>query len=143
MFLMRQRASRYRLGFSLVEVLVALTVLAIGMTASTPLFLRSLSQVRRIEEMTLGTQIVRNLYSVERAANKYYSTATIEELLRVTGSSWVLEPCVDPVTEKIRLRWVVVEYKAPVVYYRRIYYVEMSGGGVEPFVTYITPLPFN
>jgi len=97
MFLMRQYTSRYRFGFSLVEVLVALTVLAIG----------------------------------------------IEELLRVTGSSWVLEPCVDPVTEKIRLRWVVVEYKAPVVYYRRIYYVEMSGGGVEPFVTYITPLPFN
>ena len=136
-------------GFTLVEVLVALAILGIGLTASTPLLLRSISQAQHACEMTMATQVTRNIYAYERAANGHYTNAPRESLMRIVEG--YPDPAVrqvwrgryNPETGNYILESVYVPCRLPVVSYRRTVINEMSNGSTESFATYITPAPIG
>ena len=136
-------------GFTLVEVLVALAILGIGLTASTPLLLRSISQAQHACEMSIATQMTRNIYALERAANRHYSLASRESLMRVVEGypdsdvRQVWRGRYNPETGNYILESVYVPCRLPVVSYRRTVINEMSNGSRESFATYITPSPIG
>lgn len=126
----QQRAA----GFTLVEVIVALTILTVGIVAIMQLFPASLTQSRVAAERTVVASLAKTELGKVRAGG-------VGQQLQ----NWVVENALHTLTEAQRAyalyegwRATVQRIGGDVDLYRVTFSVRMFDGRDEKFVTYIT-----
>ncbi|MFA6243044.1 MAG: prepilin-type N-terminal cleavage/methylation domain-containing protein [Candidatus Hydrogenedentales bacterium] len=129
-----------RVGFSLVEVLVSMAVLAVGIVAVTRLFPQGLRATRVAQERTIAAELadsnlarmrmsgMDNLLGVIRASGLYNTSAADTVYGGGPNNDGIIEGYTTTVTRAgLNDRLVRVTFS-----------VEMPDGRLENFVTYVT-----
>jgi len=131
---MKTRHARNRGGFTLLEVVVALSILAVGIISIMQLFPVSLRQQRIASERT----VVASLAKTE--LGKVKVTGAGQQL-----QDWVRENALRTLTDAQRAyalyqgwRSTVQRISGDIDLYRVTFAVEMVDGREEKFVTYVT-----
>ncbi len=131
----RQGCRRSQLGFTLLEVLIALTILAVGILAVMRLFPMSLVQQRRAAERTVVASLARTQLSEVRTGGMGQSLAT-----------WLQGNAYRVVAEAARSYTLYDSWRttatrmgaSDVDLYRVVFTVRLHDGREEEFVTYVT-----
>ena len=126
---------RKQLGFTLVEVLVALTILAVGIMAVMRLFPMALVQQRRAAERTVIASLARTQLSEVRTGGVGQSLV-----------SWLQSNSYKVVAQAARSYTIYDSWRTSVTrmgqpdvdLYRVVFTVRMHDGRDEEFVTYVT-----
>jgi type IV pilus modification protein PilV len=131
---MKDTAMRTNAGFSLLEVMVALTILAVGVIGVIQLFPESLRQSRIAQERTSVASLASTQLGRVRAGS-------ISDLV----SNWAVRNAFRELTQAQRAYAVYDSWRASVNriggdvdLYRVTFSVTMFDGREERFVTYIT-----
>ncbi len=123
---------RSRSGFTLIEVLVALTILAVGILAVMRLFPMSLTQQRRAAERTVIASLARTQLSEVRTGGVGQSLV-----------SWLQSNSYHVVAQAARGytlydSWRTSATRTGADLYRVVFTVRLHDGREEEFVTYVT-----
>jgi prepilin-type N-terminal cleavage/methylation domain-containing protein len=126
---------RARLGFTLLEVLIALTILAVGILAIMRLFPMSLVQQRRAAERTVIASLARTQLSEVRTGGVGQSLI-----------AWLKSNSYNVVSQAARSYTLYDSWRTSVTrmgqsdvdLYRVVFTVRLHDGREEEFVTYVT-----
>jgi type IV pilus modification protein PilV len=126
---------KYQRGFTLIEVIVALTILSIGIIAIMKLFPRSIQQTRQAAERQQASFLAKtelgNLRSggVDFEFTTWAADNAFRAIVAADGSYTGLYKSMSSTLKRV---------SSDVDLYRVTYSVEMFDGRRERFVTYVT-----
>ena len=122
-------------GFTLVEVLIAVSILLIGILAGAGLMAKSLSAQQRAREKTIASQIASSQLSVLQALDPGWYLAWFDR-----NSLVVIDPAKEPQFGSCTGWSTTVEQVSQATStYRVTMCLFMTSGANEEFVTYVTP----
>ncbi|HOJ34860.1 MAG TPA: type IV pilus modification protein PilV [Candidatus Hydrogenedentes bacterium] len=121
-------------GFSLLEVLIAMTILAIGVIGAMRLFPMTLRQVRGAQERTVASELADDLFSRLRSAGGHnlfdaWSTMAGEPVFNLLQANDIYSNYTTSVS--------LVSGGTEVYLHRATINVKMPDGRYERFVTFI------
>ena len=90
-------------GFSLIEVLVALVVLTIGVTAALSLSSKNIDNVSALEQRTVGHWVAQNLL-VQTTIQPDTTETDTQGMTQMAGRVWYWQRAVEPTLDDSILR---------------------------------------
>ena len=112
------RWNRSNAGFTLIEVMVALSVAALGLVAVSAALSRSVDTVDRLEQSSYATWISSNRFAELRMSRAFQSTGSASSTVEFAGRAWqVVEnyfTTADPNIARVEVQVYLGEEQFPV-----------------------------